>query len=55
MSKEELIAKYSNVIEILTSRSKFPEDDIRFLFDNAWEMGYLFRVQEEELNKGASY
>lgn len=56
MTKEEFVAKYADVIyEKLTHGNGVLTDTIITIISEAWEQGYQFRMQEEELNKGASF
>jgi hypothetical protein len=43
------------MIRSLPKNTDYSEDDVKELIQLAWEAGYDFRRQEEELNKGASY
>jgi hypothetical protein len=53
MSKEEFLAAYKRFIRTTVDESavKLVEEIIK----DAWDKGYEFRIQEEELNKGASF
>jgi hypothetical protein len=39
----------------LTKNTEFTVDEVEDMIEIAWNAGYEFRVQEEELNKGASF
>jgi hypothetical protein len=39
----------------LISKTEFSVEDVEDIIEIAWTAGYDFRIQEEELNKGASY
>lgn len=39
----------------LTKNTEFSVEDVEDIIEIAWNAGYDFRVQEEQLNKGASF
>lgn len=56
MSKEELVSKYADLIyEKLTHGNGELTDNLLKIIEESWKAGYEFRIQEEELNKGASF
>ena len=55
MSIEELLKYHKESIENLVDDSGCRADEIEGLLEFAWKQGYEFRIQEEELNKGASF
>lgn len=55
MTYEELIERYEESIINLMADSGWREYEVTGMLKFAWESGYQFRIQEEELNKGASF
>lgn len=54
MTREELVQEHKNIIAAL-ARSSQATETLCDLLKFAWDEGYEFRIQEEELNKGASF
>lgn len=54
MDLENCYKELAPIIDSIAKTSPFTQDEVKDLVMLAWEMGYDFRVQEEELNKGAS-
>jgi hypothetical protein len=55
MTIDEFVKKYDRFIKLIADVDESADQVISFLIDKAWKSGYEFRIQEEELNKGASY
>jgi hypothetical protein len=55
MDLEKVKRQLKPTIRYLTTNTEFSEEDIEELIEIAWNAGYDFRIQEEELNKGASF
>jgi len=54
MTKEELINQNEDFL-ILVCEGSVHRKHLKELIRKAWDAGYNFRIQEEELNKGASF
>lgn len=55
MTIEEFLADYAAIIVTIADSNPEKVNYIEQLVRNSWESGYRFRIQEEELNKGASF
>jgi hypothetical protein len=55
MSIEEFLEYHKESIQNLVESSDWREDEVTNFLKDAWEAGYEFKIQEEELNKGASF
>lgn len=55
MTLEELFKYHAESIQNLMNDSGWRKDEVESFLEFAWNAGYEFRIQEEELNKGASY
>jgi hypothetical protein len=55
MELEKIKRHLKPTTRYLTKNTEFSVEDIEDIIELAWTAGYDFRVQEEELNKGASY
>ena len=55
MTIEEFLNKHKESITNLLDYSDWEQHEVERFLKEAWNAGYEFRIQEEELNKGASY
>jgi hypothetical protein len=55
MELEKVKQKLKPTSKYLADNSEFSIEDVEDIIFIAWNAGYDFRIQEEELNKGASF
>lgn len=55
MSSEEFFKLHHNLIKVIAGDDEVSEQFLEILIEKAWNAGYEFRIQEEELNRGASF